>query len=140
MRQNLEYFNRKSRTTLVIMGLVMVIYIGALDYVTGPMVALMVFYLIPIIFVAWFAGRWPASSDRVCGHAGLVWGEKHDPSSIVKPWLSLWNTLQRLGLFASLGLLTAELAERKRVEQALRLSQEGLETRVRERTQRAGPG
>ena len=52
-----EYLNRESHTTLVVMGLVMVIYIGELDYVTGPMVALMDFYLIPIIFVAWFVGR-----------------------------------------------------------------------------------
>ena len=52
-----EYLNGRSRTTLVLMGLVLVIYIGELDYVTGPMVALMVFYLIPVCFTAWFAGR-----------------------------------------------------------------------------------
>jgi signal transduction histidine kinase len=130
-----EYLNRKSHTTLVVLGLIMVIYIGELDYVTGPMVALMVFYLIPIIFVAWFVGRW--SGVFIAVVATLIWyGAKlMDPGSIIKPWLLVWNTLQRLGLFASLALLTSELAERKRVEQALRQSQEGLETRVRERTQ-----
>jgi PAS domain S-box-containing protein len=130
-----EYLNRKSHTTLVVMGLVMVIYIGALDYVTGPMVALMVFYLIPIIFVAWFVGR--LSGVFIAIVATLIWyGAKNlDPGSIVKPWLLMWNAIQRLGLFASMALLTSELAERKRVEQALRLSQEGLEARVRERTQ-----
>ena len=43
--------------------------------------------------------------------------------------------LQRMCLFSSLALLTSELAERKRVEQALRLAQEELESRVCERTQ-----
>jgi signal transduction histidine kinase len=129
-----EYLNRKSHTTLIVMGLIMTIYIGELDYVTGPMVALMIFYLIPIIFVAWFVGRW--SGVFIAVVATLIWyGAKIiDPGSIVKPWLLVWNTLQRLALFASLGLLTSELAERKRVEQALRQAQEGLETRVRERT------
>ena len=127
-----EYLNRKSHTTLVVMGLVMVIYIGELDYVTGPMVALMDFYLIPIIFVAWFVGRWAGVFIAVV--SALIWyGAKTlDPGSIVKPWLLLWNTLQRLGLFASVGLLTSEVAERKRVEQALRQAQEGLENRARE--------
>jgi signal transduction histidine kinase len=66
--------------------------------------------------------------------AVLIWyGVKIlDPGSIVKPWLLLWNAGQRLGLFASVGLLTSEVAERKRVEQALRQAQEGLETRARE--------
>jgi signal transduction histidine kinase len=130
-----EYFNRKSHTTLVVMGLLAVIYIGALDYVTGPMVALMVFYLIPIIFVAWFVGRW--SGVFVAFVATMIWyGAKYvDPGSIVKPWLLLWNTLQRMALFSSMGLLTSELAERKRVEQALRAAQEGLEARARELAQ-----
>ncbi|MGP8199693.1 MAG: ATP-binding protein [Limisphaerales bacterium] len=127
-----EYLNRKSHTTLIVTGLVMVIYIGELDYVTGPMVALMDFYLIPIIFVAWFVGRW--AGVFVAMVSVLIWcGAKIiDPGSIVKPWLLVWNTLQRLGLYASVGLLTSEVAERKHVEQALRQAQEGLETRARE--------
>jgi PAS domain S-box-containing protein len=129
-----EYLNRKSHTTLFVMGVIMVIYVGELDYVTGPMVALMDFYLIPIIFVAWFVGRWSGIFMAII--AALIWfGAKTlDPGAIVKPWLLLWNTLQRLGLFASVGLLTSEVAERKRVEQALRQAHEELEIRVRERT------
>jgi len=129
-----EYLNRKSHTTLVVLGLIMTIYIGVLDYVTGPMVALMVFYLIPIIFVAWFVGR--KAGVFIAVVATLIWyGVKvMDPGSIIQHWLLIWNTIQRLGLFASLGLLTSELVERKRVEQALRQAQEDLETRVRERT------
>jgi signal transduction histidine kinase len=127
-----EYLNRKSHTTLVVMGLIMTIYIGELDYVTGPMVALMIFYLIPIIFVAWFVGRWAGVFIAVV--ATLIWygAKMMDPASIIQQWLLLWNTLQRLSLFASMALLTSELAERKRVEQALRQAQDGLEIRARE--------
>jgi PAS domain S-box-containing protein len=127
-----EYLGRKSHTTVIVMGLIMVIYIGELDFVSGPMVAMMDFYLIPIILVAWFVGRWSGVFLAVV--SALIWcGVKTlDPGSIVKPWLLVWNTLQRLGLFASVGLLTSEVAERKRVEQALRQAQEGLETRARE--------
>jgi signal transduction histidine kinase len=131
----IEYLNGKSRTTLVLWGLLGAIFIGLLDYVTGPMVALMVFYLIPICFVAWFAGRWPGF--LVAALAGAIWyaAKYLDLGSIDNRGLLLWNTLQRLGLFASVGMLTAEVAERKKIEQALRRAQEELESRVQERTQ-----
>ncbi len=128
----LEYLSRRSKTTLVVLGLILTIYIGELDFVTGPMVALMVFYLIPIIFVAWFAGRWPGVFIAVV--ATFIWyGAKTlDPPSVIKPWLLVWNSVQRLCLFASIAVLTSEVAERKRVEQALRQAQEGLEQRAQE--------
>jgi signal transduction histidine kinase len=129
-----EYFNRKSRTTLTLLGLIGTIFIGQLDYVTGPMVALMAFYLIPICFVAWFAGRWPGILIAVVSSALWFAAEYLDPSSIEYHALLLWNTVERLGLYTILAVLTSEVAERKRIEQALRRAQEGLETRVQERT------
>lgn len=130
-----EYLNQRSRTTLVLLGLILVIYIGELDYVTGPMVAMRVFYLIPICFVAWFAGRW--QGILIATVASLIWyGAKYlEPGMIDHHFLLLWNTVQLFGQFAILAVLTSEVAERKRVEQALRGAQEGLETRVQERTQ-----
>jgi signal transduction histidine kinase len=116
----IEYLNQRSRTTLVLMGLVLVIYIGELDYVTGPMVALMIFYLIPICFVAWFVGRWAGAFIAFVSCA--IWfGAKYlDPGSIDNHPLLLWNALQRLGALALSAILTAEVAERKRIELALR--------------------
>lgn len=135
MKIIIEYLNQRSRTTLVLIGLVLVIYIGEIDYVTGPMVALMSFYLVPICIVAWFAGRWPGI--LIAALSTLIWyGAKYlEPGMIEKHGLLLWNSLQRMGLFAMTAVLTSEVAERKRVEQALRGVHEGLETRVIERTQ-----
>ncbi len=130
----IEYLNGKSRATLVLAGLLGAIFIGLLDYVTGPMVALMVFYLIPICFVAWFAGRWSGILVALLSCAIWYAAKYMDPGSIDNRGLLLWNTLQRLGLYASVGMLTTEVAERKRVEQALRRAHEELETRVQERT------
>jgi signal transduction histidine kinase len=131
----IEYLNRKSPTTLAFMGLIVAIFIGQLDYITGPMVALMVFYLIPICGVAWFAGRWPGIFiAAVCGAIWFV-AKFWDPSSVENHWGLFWNTAQRLGLFTVVAVLTSEVAERKRVEQALRRAQEELETRVRELAQ-----
>jgi len=130
----IEYLNRKSRATLTLMGLVAAIFIGQLDYVAGPMVALMVFYLIPICFVAWFAGRWPGIIIAVVASAIWFVAKYMDPGSIDNRALLIWNTMQRLGLYTLAAVLTSEVAERKRVEQALRVAQEDLEMRVKERT------
>lgn len=128
----LEYVNRKSHTTLVVMGLIMAFYIGLLDYVTGPMVALMDFYLIPIIFVAWFVGWWPGLLMATV--STLIWyaAKLMNPGDILHPWLLLWNAVQRLGLFASVGLLTSSVRERT---QKLARANEALQAEVVERTE-----
>ena len=71
----IEYLNRKSRATLASLGLLTAIFIGQLDYVIGPMVALMAFYLIPICFVAWFAGRWPGILIAAVSSAIWFWAK-----------------------------------------------------------------
>ena len=115
------------------MGLIVVAYIGALDYVTGT-IALMVFYLVPIFFVAWFSGRVPgliiafASASAWCAAKILI------AATLDRPWTLFWNASMRFMVFAVLAILFAEVAERKRGEEALRRAHEGLETRVKERT------
>ena len=130
----IEYLNRKSRATLALLGLIGAVFIGQLDYITGPMGALMAFYLIPICFVAWFAGRWPGILIAAVSSAIWYAAKFMDPGSISNYWGLFWNSAQRLSLFTTLAVLTSEVAERKRVEQALRRAQEDLETRVQERT------
>jgi signal transduction histidine kinase len=130
----IEYLNRKSPTTLTFLGLIVTVFMGQLDYITGPGVALTAFYLIPICGAAWFAGRWPGILIAVV--SGAIWfvTKYWEPGFIENHWGLFWNAAQRLGLFAVVAVLTSEVAERKRVEQALRRAHENLETRVQERT------
>ncbi len=130
----LEYLNRKSRTTLALLGLLVTIFFGQLDYITGPGTAMMAFYLIPICFVAWFAGRWPGIIIAVLSSSIYYLAKLMDPGVIDNSLQLFWNAVQRLSVYATLAALTSEVARRKQVEQALRRSQEGLETRVQERT------
>ena len=51
------YFKKLSMFSINLMGLVCVAFIGELDYLTGYEVDLIVFYLIPISIVTWFAGK-----------------------------------------------------------------------------------
>ena len=52
-----DYCYRLSARTIAVVGLVFGALIGLADYSLGAEISLAVFYLIPIAFVAWFAGR-----------------------------------------------------------------------------------
>ncbi|MDP2753773.1 MAG: diguanylate cyclase, partial [Nitrospirota bacterium] len=54
----LEYLGKKSRPFLIVLGFVLVAFIGVIRYLTGPEFAFSLFFLLPIFLGTWFAGRW----------------------------------------------------------------------------------
>ena len=62
----------------------------------------------------------------------------HWRTTVDSPWTLFWAATMRFMVFAVWAILMAEVAERKRVEEALRRAHEGLETRVKERTLELG--
>ena len=104
-----------------------------MDYVTGT-IALLAFYLIPICFAAWFAGRIPGLIIALASAAAWYAAKLLLADTVDSPWKMFWAATMRFMIFAILAVLTAEVAERKRVEEALCRAHEGLEARVRERT------
>jgi signal transduction histidine kinase len=115
-----EYFRRQSRMTIGLLGVGLVLCVGIADYLTGPHIALLFFYLLPVCFAAWFAGRWPGVFVA-CASGGVSYMAHFlDPSNERSALLLLWNMLMRFGVLVVAAVLTNEVAERKRVEAALR--------------------
>src|SRR5213082_3259992 len=52
-------------------ALVIVAGLGWMDFITGPELTPLVFYLVPVVLVAWYAGRWPGAIVACAG--GLAW-------------------------------------------------------------------
>ncbi len=50
-----EYLNRQSKALLFAYGFISVLIVGAVDYVTGSELSIVVFYLLPISLIAWSA-------------------------------------------------------------------------------------
>src|ERR1700735_2648840 len=121
----IEYLSRKSRVSVTLIGLAVTVYVGEVDYLSGPMVAMLVFYLVPICAVAWFAGRWPGIF--LSAIATIIWiaAKSFDSSSIDSYGVLIWNSVMRFGVFSAIAALTAEVAKRKRIEEALRAAHEG---------------
>lgn len=51
------FFGSMPKRTVFLIGLLLVVSIGSLRYLTGPELAFSLFYLFPICLVTWFAGR-----------------------------------------------------------------------------------
>lgn len=71
----LRHLDRQSRAALVVLGLVLVALAGLLHYLTAPDLSFLIYYLVPVALVAWFAGKWAGILIAVAGAAAsaLVW-------------------------------------------------------------------
>jgi PAS domain S-box-containing protein len=123
----------------------LVLVLGVLDYFSGPMISLSIFYLVPVVLITWNIGLGngiaaAAASAVVQFVADSMWSVVY-----LHPATPYWNAIARFGVFLILVLLVwrvrtateqlqravrdktvnleAELAERKRVEEDLRKSE-----------------
>jgi signal transduction histidine kinase len=148
-----------ARTALWVLGLVSTFLVGYVDWVTGPEINLTIFYLIPVAVVAWYGGKraglWltgPASLTQLM--AGLA------APYFSSVGIAFWNMLANLvALWLAILLLSkvkamsrqmerkveertaelvAEVAERRRAEDAMRtLAAQLSEAEEAERTRLA---
>jgi signal transduction histidine kinase len=125
MIQLLEVLNRRSRPSLVAAGLVMLVVIGAVDYLTGFEMVFSVFYLLAVGLAAWFVGRGFGMLMSVLSAVVWIGGDLAAGARYSSSWIPVWNTLILMVFyFIVVWLLTN-----------LHSLQKELEFRVLERTQ-----
>jgi diguanylate cyclase (GGDEF)-like protein len=103
------FLERRSRASLVVTAVALVVGIFAFDYFAGQDITAALFYLVPIAMVAWYVGSAEGVLLSAVSAAGLyladiLWGETR-----FHPLAATWNSLVPLGFFllfvALLGLL-----------------------------------
>lgn len=92
--------SRWSSPTLTATGFVYLVFIGAFDYMTGRDVSFSIFYLIPILPVAWFGGILAGGLISVLGTAIWLWADVKSGTGYTHFLVPYWNAVVRLGLFA----------------------------------------
>ncbi len=102
----LDYLSTRSRRSIWIMSVLTVLVVGTIDHATGTVLAMALFYLLPISVASWSLGRRPGifiavlstialeASEALSGDAGLL--------------LIVWNGTTRLGVFLIVASLIAE--------------------------------
>jgi signal transduction histidine kinase len=119
-----EYLGSLSQRSLVMLGLMLIVLLGAADYLTGPELSFSIFYLLPVCLVAWFAGRRPGIMMSVVGAAVWLTADMAAGHFYSHPAIAFWNAMVRLGFFVTTSALAFAVS-------ALRTSHERQEDLVR---------
>ena len=99
MKVLLKYLDRIPKILIPVIGLILVILIGIIDYLTGNEIAFTLLYLLPISFVAWFDKRNIAVMMSILSAAAWIWADIAAGSIYSHPFIPVWNTFIVLAFF-----------------------------------------
>ncbi len=94
-----EYLACRSPGLLTAIGCVTVLLVGMIDLVTGAEISVSIFYVIPIAFTTWFAGRMPGLVTAVLSAGIWLAADLATSPGYSHHGIPLWNSLGRLGIF-----------------------------------------
>lgn len=115
----LETIGRQSKTLLFSFGLFFVTLLGTVDFLTGPDLSFLIFYLIPVFLVTWFVGR--AAGVLISMISAVLWFSEDviARSSFIYPIIPYWEAVVKLCFFLVLTDLLSRLKSGLEREKAL---------------------
>jgi diguanylate cyclase (GGDEF)-like protein len=118
MRLN-TFFERRSKPFVITVSLLVVSLLGVADYLNGPDISLLIFYVVPVFVAAWYAGR--GAGFLMCAASGLTWfAVAHATSEhYASPLIAYWNAFVRLGSILILAHLVASFRRSLKQEREL---------------------
>jgi len=105
----IEFLQRQSKSCIVAVGAVLVLLLWAIDYLTGPDFSFVVFYLIPVFLVSWFAGKNAGISISLM--SGLAWfvADLLTMTAAGHPSIPYLNLVTKLGFFLFVNVTVSSL-------------------------------
>ncbi len=104
-----EYIESLPKILTIIIGIILLLVLGLVDYLTGTEISISIFYLLPIASIAWFVNRRLGIYLAILG--AVVWyasdylaGARY--SHLLVP---IWNAGVRLGFFLVVVILLSRL-------------------------------
>jgi diguanylate cyclase (GGDEF)-like protein len=114
-----SFFKKRSKPFWLILGVLLVVFLGMIDYLTGYEISFSLFYLIPIFIVAWY----------VDGRMGLIlssasaisWFIADYTSGLVysNPSIYVWNAILRLAFYSVVSWQSSTIKKAYRTNQEL---------------------
>lgn len=105
----IAYLDKQNRAVLIGAAILFVLILGLIDYESGYELSFSIFYVAPIAFVTWFAGR--GKGLILAGISGLVWlaADIATGHEFSRPFILVWNAGVRLSFFAIIVTVLAQL-------------------------------
>lgn len=120
MLDNLQkIIDARSSAQVILIGLALTALVGVTDYFSWDELSYSVFYLAPIVLVAWYAQPW--AGFVFCGLSAAVWClvEISSGTGYSNMFIPFWNTTVRFGFFVVTAYLLVELKAHLRIEHRL---------------------
>jgi diguanylate cyclase (GGDEF)-like protein len=105
----LHFLDQRGGPFIVAAGFGGVAVLGVIDYATGFEISFALFYLIPISFVAWYAGKGSGLMTAFFSTATWDLANTLAGQTFSNPAILYWNMATRLGFFAVVTLLLSRL-------------------------------
>jgi len=109
MKALLEHINKVPKYLILLIAIIMVLAIGYIDHLTGFELALSIFYLFPILLVAWYGIRTQGVIISVFSAITWLLADIESGHTFSHPAILAWNTIMLLGFFLVIVLLTSEI-------------------------------
>ncbi len=95
----MEFLQRQPKWTIVTAGGILALALGCIDYLTGPDLSFVIFYLIPVFLVAWYADR--SAGFAIALLSGIAWfsADVLSMPSGLHPLVTSWNVVTKIGFF-----------------------------------------
>jgi predicted signal transduction protein with EAL and GGDEF domain len=114
-----EIFRRLPSWVLFLVCLVMTVFVGVIDDLTGPETTMTLFYVMPISLASWYGSRSMGFTVAIVAIATLMTAEIESGRHYAQLYSMVWNNLARFGLLTFISYLVASLRERFDVERSL---------------------
>ncbi len=120
----IEYIGNTRKFAKIAIAILLVIFLGLIDYYTTSEISFSIFYLLPITFVSWYTGKWYGVIFSIL--CAVIWFimDNFSPHIYSNPAIPYWNALVRFGFFLIVVLLIWKVKSLK----------ENLEVSVLQRT------
>ena len=118
--KDFDHFARRLPSwILFFVSLLLTLFVGVVDYLTGPETTMTLFYVVPISIAAWYGSRGMGLTVAIVATLTLATAETMSGRFYSQILLQVWNNLARLGLLVLISYLMTSLRERFEVEKKL---------------------
>jgi serine phosphatase RsbU (regulator of sigma subunit) len=92
--------SKLSKSTIIIITVLMTQVIGHLDYITGAEISISIFYVIPVALCAWFVHRKAGFALAFLSSITLYVADFLCSPSYSHPFIPIWNAIVSFGFFS----------------------------------------
>ena len=101
----------KRRTRIKAASVVILVFLGWIDYATGYEIGFFIFYFIPVSIAAWYGGRRPGIAMACASAACWYLADRMTNHPYPRPYLIYWETFVRLISFLTTALTLTKVRE-----------------------------